>query len=59
LDHIFSELPMGFGMALMQNERAFRAFSAMSSDEQQRVLEGTHQVQSETEMKIYVDKLGR
>lgn len=50
---------MGFGMALMQNERAFRAFSAMNDAEKKRVIEGTHQVRSETEMKAYVDTLGK
>ncbi len=59
MNSILSELPMGFGMALMQDERAFRAFSAMNDAEQKRVIEGTRQVRSESEMKAYVDKLGR
>lgn len=57
LDNILSELPMGFGMALMQNERAFNVFSAMNDAEKSRVIEGTHRIRSENEMKAYVDRL--
>jgi hypothetical protein len=59
LKNISNELPMGFGIALYQNERALSAFSALSDAEKKRVIEGTHQVESETDMKRYVDKIGR
>jgi hypothetical protein len=58
LDNILKELPMGFGMALMQNESAFAAFSALSDAEKKRVIEGTHRLRSKAEMKAYVDRLG-
>lgn len=38
------ELPLGFGMALAQNEAAMQAFEAMSESEKQAVLRRTHSV---------------
>lgn len=51
------ELPMGLGMALAQNAGAMRYFSALSPEEQRRVVEGTHAIRSKQEMAAYVDSL--
>lgn len=53
-----ANLPMGFGMALMQNENAMRRFAAMSNEEQQTVLSQTHTLQSKKEMQAFVNHLG-
>lgn len=51
------ELPLGFGMALAQNERAMAAFEALSETEKQAVLAKTHGVQSKQEMHALVNSL--
>lgn len=51
------ELPMGFGMALLQNERAARAFDALSPDRQAALIQRTHSVASRAEMRALVDSL--
>ncbi|MGN0968070.1 MAG: hypothetical protein ACI4O3_02260 [Oscillospiraceae bacterium] len=51
------DLPMGFGMALAQNVRAMEVFSSLSPDEQRRVVDGTHAIQSKQEMAAYVENL--
>ena len=49
-----SSLPMGFGMALLQNKAARDAFDALPMDQQTRILEGVHEIQSKAEMQQYV-----
>lgn len=51
------DLPMGFGMALLQNEAANRAFQALSPEQQQAVLQRTHAVSSKQEMRALVASL--
>ena len=51
------DLPMGFGMALLQNEQATRAFYALSPAQQQAILEKTHAVSSKAEMQALVSSL--
>lgn len=53
-----SDVPLGLGMALMQNQAAFARFSAMSATEQQKVIEHTHAINSKQEMKNYVNQIG-
>lgn len=53
------ELPLGFGMALAQNEAAMRAFEAMPEAEKRAVLQKTHSVTSRGEMRRLVDDLTR
>lgn len=48
------ELPMGFGMALAQNEAAMKQFEALSESEKQAVIQKTHSVQSKQEMRQLV-----
>lgn len=45
------ELPLGFGMALAQNEAAMKRFEALSEAEKQEILEQTHHVKSKQEMR--------
>ena len=44
------ELPLGFGMALAQNEQAMQVFEAMTDAQKRAVLEQTHAVTSRREM---------
>jgi len=52
------ELPLGFGMALAQNEAAMKRFEALSESEKQSVLQRTHSVRSRAEMRRLVASLG-
>jgi len=57
-DNLLSDgVPMGFGMALAQNPQALERFSMLSEEQQRRVLDGTHAVDSKEAMRAYVDKL--
>ena len=51
------ELPLGFGMALAQNEAAMKRFEALSDAEKQAFLGQTDAVQSKQEMQMLVDSL--
>ena len=51
------ELPMGFGMALAQNETAMKQFESLSETEKQAVLERTNSVRSKSEMQMLVASL--
>ena len=51
------ELPLGFGMALAQNEAAMKRFEALSDAEKQACLGQTDAVQSKQEMQMLVDSL--
>jgi len=51
------ELPVGFGMALAMNPQAMEHFSALSEQEQQKIIDQTHQIDSKQEMHNYVQSL--
>lgn len=51
------ELPLGFGMALAQNEAAMRRFESLSELEKQAVVQQTHNVSSKKEMQQLVSSL--
>ena len=51
------DLPLGFGMALAQHPEAMARFSALSEEEQQAIIDGTHAVRSKQEMQAYVENL--
>lgn len=55
---IGGEVPLGLGMALARNPAAMAAFSAMSPQQRQTVIDGTHQLRSAAEMRQYVASLG-
>lgn len=50
-----SDIPLGLGMALMQNADAFFYFSALDEAGQQKVIDGCKKIKSRGEMKSYVD----
>lgn len=52
-----ADLPLGLGMALMQNTDAFLYFSALNKAEQERIIEQSKHVKSRSEMKSFVSGL--
>lgn len=52
-----ADLPLGLGMALMQNTDAFLYFSALDCVQQKRIIEQSKQLKSRKEMKRFVDNL--
>lgn len=46
----FAEVPIGFGLALAQNEAAMNAFAMMTREEKQSIWNRAHQAKSEQEM---------
>lgn len=51
------DLPMGFGMALAQNEAAMKQFESLSEAQKQAVIQRTHSVSSKQEMRQLVADL--
>jgi len=54
-----TDIPMGLGMALMQNRQAMDYFSSLSDEGKQQVIDHTHTIGSKEEMQSYVDSLGQ
>ena len=46
----FYKVPIGFGMALALNEPAMAAYSTMSEEEKEKILNKAHNARSEEEM---------
>lgn len=46
----FYKIPIGFGMALAQNEEAMNAYARMTQEQKQAILNRAHQAHSEQEM---------
>ena len=53
----FYKVPIGFGMALAMNQPAMNAYSAMTEDRKQAMLNKAHNVRSEREMYEFVNPL--
>lgn len=52
-----NSIPLGLGMALMQNPDAFFYFNSLDEKKQQRIIEGTKNISSREEMRSYVRNL--
>ncbi len=52
------EVPLGFGMALAQNEQALRSFGSMDERQRQRYLFEARHVRSKEEMTRIVNRIG-
>ena len=46
----FYKIPIGFGMALAVNESAMNAYSKMTEEQKQAIINKAHNVRSEKEM---------
>lgn len=50
-------IPLGLGMALMQNPDAFFYFNGLDPQQQQKIIDGIKNISSRDEMRSYVDSL--
>ena len=55
----FYKVPVGFGMALAVNEPAMNAYSAMTEEQKQAIINKAHNVRSEKEMHDLVASLAQ
>lgn len=53
----FYEVPIGFGLALAQNEAAMMHYAQLSDPQKQAILDRAHNVRSEKEMYSLVASL--
>lgn len=53
----FYQVPLGFGMALAQNPRALNAYSAMTEQQKQAILNQAHSARSEQDMNRIVNSI--
>ena len=58
-ENLLGYLPMGFGMALLQNKEAMEAYDRLPQNKQIEVINGTHSIRSKQEMQNYVASLVR
>ena len=56
-NHVYSELPMGFGAALMRNSAAMQYFTNLNESKQKEIIEATRYIESKQEMKNFVSNL--
>lgn len=52
------EVPLGFGMALAQNEKALEAFGKLAERQKQRFLYDARHVRNKDEMQNLVKRIG-
>lgn len=52
------DLPLGFGMALAQNESAMKRFEGMSESDKQDIIQRAKGVSSKREMRAIIDGIG-
>lgn len=51
------EVPLGFGIALGQDDRAMKKFSSLTDKEKQLVIDRAHFISTQYEMKSFVRSL--
>ncbi len=51
------EMPVGFAMARAMNPDAMQKFGALSKEQKQQIIAGTHAIKSRNEMHQYVNNL--
>lgn len=52
-----TDLPIGFGIALAQNETAMKQFESLSSTQREAVINKTRKINSKNEMQLFVNYL--
>ena len=52
-----TDLPIGFGIALAQNETAIKQFESLSSTQKEAVINKTRKINSKNEMQLFVNYL--
>ena len=53
------EMPIGFGFALAENEKARSSFAKMTEEEKKQVMEAARSVQTKSGMRSLVEDLGK
>ena len=53
----FATVPIGFGMALAQNEEAVNAYAMMTKEQKNAILAKAHNARSEQEMRQIVNSI--
>ena len=53
----FAAVPIGFGMALAQNEKAVNAYAMMTKEQKNTILAKAHNARSEREMQQIVSSI--
>ncbi len=53
----FKEVPVGFGLALAQNEDAMNAFAMMTHEQKEAIWSQARQAKSKTEMRQIVNSI--
>ncbi len=53
----FKEVPMGFSMALAQNEKALNVYAGMRDEQKEEVIDKARNVKSKQEMQSLVNEL--
>ena len=53
----FQEVPIGFAMAIAQNETAVNAYAMMTPEEKQAILNKAHNARTEQEMQQIVSQI--
>lgn len=53
----FTELPLGFGMALAMNERAMEGYAGLSESQKEQIIMKCKDAKSKEEMRQIVDSL--
>lgn len=53
----FYKVPLGFGMALAMNANALNAYSSMTEQQKQAILNKAHNARSEQEMHAIVNSM--
>lgn len=51
------EMPIGFGFALAENEKAMSSFAGMTEEEKRQVMEAARGIQSKSQMRSFVEQL--
>ena len=53
----FPQVPIGFGMALAQNEKAVNAYAMMTREQKSEILAKAHAARSQAEMQQIVSSI--
>ena len=53
----FYEIPMGFGMALAMNPPAWNAYTALTQEQRQQILQQAHQAKSRKAMRDIINSI--
>lgn len=55
----FSEVPVGFGMALAKNEAAVNAYAMMTREQKQEILNRAHSIRTRDEMERLITDIAK